>query len=200
MKRNILALLTASAMALTGTAALAQSAGDLTVGVGIGYVAPKSNNGLLAGAATSVNDDLRPTLTVEYFIRDNLGIELLAATPFEHTATVSGVGTATTKHLPPTLTLNYHFANSSKVTPFLGAGLNYTTFFQEKSALGTVKMKDSFGLAVHAGFDYAISDNGALRTDVRWMDIDTDVSLNGSAIGTAKIDPVVVGVSYIHKF
>ena len=185
---------------MAATPVFAQSAGDWTVGVGVGWVSPKSDNGLLAGAATSVDNDLRPTLTVEYFPWNNVGIELLAATPFEHTATISGVGTATTKHLPPTLSLVYHIPTAGKVTPFVGAGINYTTFFSEESALGVVKLDDSFGLAVKAGFDVAISDKGALRTEVRWMDIDSDVTLDGAPIGTVNIDPVVFGLSYVMKF
>lgn len=180
--------------------AFAQSAGDWTVGLGLGYVSPKDDNGLLAGAATTVDENVRPTLTVEYFPWDNIGVELLAATPFKHTATIAGVGTATTKHLPPTLSLVYHIPTAGKFTPFVGAGLNYTAFFSEESALGVVKMDDSFGLALKAGVDFALSGKGALRTEVRWMDIDTDVSLGGAPIGTAEIDPVVVGVSYVMKF
>lgn len=196
MKKSLLPVL----LALAAAPALAQSAGDWTVGVGLGYVAPKSDNGLLAGAPTTINENTRPTLTFEYFIQDNLGIELLAATPFKHTATIAGVGTATTKHLPPTLSLVYHFDNGSTITPFVGAGLNYTAFFSEKSALGPVRMDDSFGLAVKAGFDVKLSEKGALRTEVRWMDIDSDVSLGGAKIGTAEIDPVVFGISYVHNF
>lgn len=196
MKKSLLPVL----LALAAAPALAQSAGDWTVGVGLGYVAPKSDNGLLAGAPTTINENTRPTLTFEYFIQDNLGIELLAATPFKHTATIAGVGTATTKHLPPTLSLVYHFDNGSTITPFVGAGLNYTAFFSEKSALGPVHMDDSFGLAVKAGFDVKLSEKGALRTEVRWMDIDSDVSLGGAKIGTAEIDPVVFGISYVHNF
>lgn len=196
MKKSLLPVL----LALAAAPALAQSAGDWTVGVGLGYVGPKSDNGLLAGAPTTINENTRPTLTFEYFIQDNLGIELLAATPFKHTATIAGVGTATTKQLPPTLSLVYHFDNGSTVTPFVGAGLNYTAFFSEKSALGPVRMDDSFGLAVKAGFDVKLSEKGALRTEVRWMDIDSDVSLGGAKIGTAEIDPVVFGISYVHNF
>ncbi len=195
-----IALPITAAVMMAGTGAMAQSAGDWTVGVGFGYVQPKDDNGLLAGAATTIDENTQLTLTAEYFIRDNLGIEILAATPFEHTATIAGVGTATTKHLPPTISLNYHFANSSKVTPFVGVGINYTTFFDTTSALGTVKMEDSFGLALHAGLDYAVSANGAIRADIRWIDIDTEVKLNGAPIGTAEIDPVVLGVSYVHRF
>lgn len=194
------ALLTAILALAAATPAFSQSAGDWTIGLGLGYVAPKDDNGLLAGAATTVDEDLRPTITAEYFLRDNIGIELLAATPFKHTATISGIGTATVKHLPPTLSLVYHIPTAGKITPFVGAGLNYTAFFSEKSALGIVRLDDSFGVALKAGVDFAVSDRGALRTELRWIDIDSDVTLNGAPIGKVEIDPLVFGVSYVMKF
>lgn len=200
MKRMTKALVLSTAMAALAAPALAQSQGDWTVGIGVGHVNPKSNNGTLAGAKATVDSDTRPTFTVEYFIRDNLGVELLAATPFKHDVKLGGAYAATVKHLPPTLSLNYHFPTQSTFKPFIGAGINYTTFFDEKSPLGKISLKDSWGIAAHAGVDYQISDAGALRFDVRWMDIDSDVTLNGAKIGTAKIDPVVVGFSYIHRF
>lgn len=184
----------------TAVPAFAQSAGDITVGVGFGVVSPKDDNGLLAGAATTIDDNIRPTVTVEYFPWDNIGVELLAATPFKHEVTIAGVGTATVKHLPPTLSLVYHVPTAGKLTPFFGAGLNYTVFFSEKSALGNVKLDDSIGLAVKAGVDYALSDKGALRAELRWMDIDSDVTLGGAPIGTAEIDPLVANVAYVMKF
>ena len=199
-KTLLLTAAAAAALALSSGAASAQSQGDWLLGVGVGHVKPKDDNGTLAGAATTIDGNTQLTLTAEYFIRDRIGIELLAATPFKHTATIAGVGTATTKHLPPTLTLHYYFTNNSKVTPFVGAGINFTTFFQTESALGNVEFDNSIGLALHAGLDFAISDRGSLRTDVRWMDIDTDVKLGGAAIGTAEIDPMVFGVSYVHRF
>ncbi len=200
MKRTISALVLSTAMAALAAPALAQSQGDWTVGIGLGYVDPKSDNGTLAKAKATVDSDTRPTFTVEYFIRDNLGIELLAAAPFEHDVKVGGAYAATVKHLPPTLSLNYHFPTATAFKPFVGLGLNYTTFFDESSPLGKVRLDDSWGIAAHAGVDYAISDNGALRFDLRWMDIDSDVTLNGAPVGTANIDPVVVGFSYIHRF
>ena len=200
MKLKATILSAASALALTGGTALAQQAGDWTVGVGVGNVNPKSGNGTLAGGATTIDDDTQLTLTAEYFVRDNLGIELLAATPFKHKITIAGVGTATTKHLPPTLSLQYHFANGRNITPFVGAGINYTTFFDEKTGLGNLKIEDSWGLAVNAGLDFKVSDRGAIRANVRWMDIDADVKLGGAKIGTTHIDPVVAGLSYVHRF
>ena len=195
-----LAFAALSALALSTPMALAQSAGDITVGIGVGTVDPTSGNGTLAGQPTDVDSGTAVVFTAEYFIKDNLGIELLAATPFNHSATISGVGTVATKQLPPTLSLNYHFANDSKWTPYVGVGVNYTTFFEENSALGNVALDDSFGLAAQVGVDYALSDKDAVRATLRYIDIDTDARLNGAPIGTANIDPLVYSFSYVRKF
>lgn len=200
MKRTIAALALTTALATLAGAASAQSQGDWTFGIGVINANPKSNNGTIAGAPATINDDTQLSLTGEYFIRDNLGIELLAASPFTHEVSLAGTYAGKTKHLPPTLSLVYHFPTRTAFKPFLGAGVNYTTFFDESSPLGTLKLDDSVGFAVTAGADYQISDNGAMRLNVRWMDIDTDVSLDGNPIGTAEIDPVVVSVSYVHRF
>lgn len=202
----------AAALLAAAAPAMAQTKGDWTLGVGVHAVDPTSNAGDLNGAAlglgalpTKVDSDVKPTITFEYFIADNVGIEVLAALPFKHEVSIDGVGkVGETKQLPPVVSLQYHFTNRSKVTPFVGLGVNYTRFFStdSKGALaGTrLKLEDSWGLAAHAGLDYAISDNGALRVDLRWADIDTKVEVNGAKLGTAKIDPLVYGVAYVFKF
>lgn len=206
MKR-LVALSLAAALMGTTAPAFAQSAGDWTLGFGLGYVQPGSDNGSLASGTLDVDvgDNARPTITFEYFIRDNLGIEVLAATPFEHNILIDGLGkVGSTQHLPPTISLQYHFAMGGKVSPFVGAGVNYTTFFKTDTsgalAGSDLNLDDSVGAAVHLGVDYKISDRGALRTDLRWIDIDADVKLDGADLGTVKIDPWVFGVSYVHRF
>ncbi len=207
MRKSVTALAMCSALALSVAPAFAQSAGDWTLGLGVHTVEPKSDNGSLASGTLDldVGNSVRPTITFEYFIRDNLGIEVLGALPFEHNLNIDGLGKiGSTKHLPPTVSLQYHFNSGQKFSPFVGAGINYTTFFDEdaKGALSGSKLSlsDSWGLALHAGIDYQLNDRGALRTDIRWIDIDSDVRLDGTKIGTAKIDPVVFGVAYVMKF
>ena len=197
MKITLLAVLASAALAAP---AAAQSAGDMTLGFGFAVVTPKSDNGTLAGAAATVDDSVRPSITFEYFLRDNLGLEILGALPFKHSIYLNGSYVGETKQLPPTLSLNYHFANASKFTPFVGLGVNYTKFFETDSALGDLKIDDSFGVAVHLGADYAVSDKAALRFDLRYAKIESEVSLNGAGIGKVEIDPLVTGISYIIKF
>lgn len=196
MTRILLSLALAAAMGAAAPA-LAQSKGDMTLGFGLGLVAPKSGNGI---PGLDIGNSTRPTLTFEYFIRDNIGVEVLAALPFKHDLKVGGAKIGTTQHLPPTVSLNWHIPTAGKITPIVGLGVNYTKFFKERSPGNVISIDDSFGLAAHLGLDYAISEKSALRMDLRWIDIDADVTLNGTKIGKAEVDPLVFGISYVMKF
>ena len=208
MPRKTLPLLAlALAGVLAAPAALAQSAGDWTVAIGAHQVNPDSDNGALAGGTLplDIGSSTRPTIAFEYFLRDNLGLEVLAALPFQHDINIDGLGrVGSTKHLPPTISLQYHFNDKGVVSPVLGVGLNYTTFFSEdtRGALdGTsLKLGDSWGLAAHAGLDFRVSEKAAIRVDVRWIDIDSRVRVDGARMGTANIDPLVYGAAYVMKF
>ena len=196
--KHIIAVLTLTC--LCATSASAQSQGDFTLGFGLASVIPDSSNGTLAGGSADIGNSVRPTITAEYFIRDNLGIELLASTPFEHDISINGAFAGSTRQLPPTISLNYHFPTQSAFKPYVGVGINYTTFFEEESALGVLELDDSFGVSVQVGLVYELANGSALRANVRWFDIDSDASLNGADIGTAEIDPIAVNFAYVLKF
>ncbi|WP_103173554.1 MULTISPECIES: OmpW family protein [Paracoccus] len=186
--------------------AAAQQAGDLTLGLGLANVNPKSDNGALVGGTVpvSIGDNTRPQITVEYFIRDNIGVELLAALPFKHSIRSNGAEIGSVKHLPPVVSLQYHFDATPQLKPFVGIGVNFTGFFDAEArgplAGSDLRVKNSWGLAAHLGTDYWINDRSALRADLRWIDIDADVTLNGGDIGQVEVNPVVAGVSYVMKF
>lgn len=199
MKKILISLLLSASLAAP---AVAQEAGTLTLGLGVGHVNPKSSNGELSGMQSHIGSNARPIVTLEYFIRDNIGIELLAATPFKHSISLDGQGEiGETKHLPPTVSVNWHMPTQTEWTPFVGLGINYTKFFEERTTLpGELKIKESFGLAATLGVDYALNDASAVRADVRYIDIDSDVFLGGSKIGKANVDPIVTSLSYVMKF
>ena len=129
----------------------------------------------------------------------------VAALPFQHDIHIAGLGrVGSTRHLPPVVSLQYHFNGQGTVSPFVGAGVNYTTFFSEKTggalAGSTLRLKDSWGLAAHAGVDVRLSERGALRLDMRWIDIDSTVKLDGQRLGSVRIDPLVYGAAYVFTF
>lgn len=200
----LIPLACACALALAAPAQ-AQEAGDWTFSVGAHAVVPQSDNGHLAGGALSadVGNDWKPTVTAEYWLSQNWGIEVLAALPFEHDLRLNGAYAGSTKHLPPTVSLQYHF-KGRRVTPFLSLGLNYTTFFEEQPRgpiAGTeLELEDSWGLAAHGGLDIAVGEGKWLRLDARWIDIDTDVKVNGADVGSVAIDPWVYGAAFVWAF
>src|SRR5690606_14926956 len=120
----------AAALAALASSALAQSQGDWTLGFGIAHVNPKSDNGVLAAGTvpTSIDDSTRPSITFEYFIRDNIGVEVLGALPFTHSVRSNGAEIGTVKHLPPVVSLQYHFDMHPRWKPFVGLGVNFTGF------------------------------------------------------------------------
>jgi outer membrane protein len=182
------------------TPAYAFETGDWFVKLGAHAVNPDSDNGSLADGALAVDIDTnwRPSITAEYFFSPNLGLEVLAALPFEHDVKLNGADAATVRHLPPTVTLQYHFNTAGKFRPFVGAGINYTWIYDE-STRGPIDGADldldnSWGLAAHLGFDVKLDNDWYVGADLRWIDIDSDARVDGVDVGTVNIDPLAYGV------
>ncbi|MFC0324015.1 OmpW family outer membrane protein [Gallibacterium melopsittaci] len=223
MKKLALAIATSTALLAASTAAMAHQAGDIFVRGGPILVVPNTDthnyNG--GGYDFDVNSNAQLGLTGTYMVTDNIGVELLAATPFSHEISLSvpALGAhlgpvAKTKHLPPSLYVQYYFLNAdSPARPYVGAGLNYTTFFNEKfndtihSTLGVtpsdLKLKDSWGPAFNAGIDIKLTDKLFLNTAVWWAKIKTKATFKlGDAPQEARVtlDPTVFFVGLGYKF
>lgn len=199
-----LPLLIAATLA-TGTVSTAHADDNgWVIRFGAHVVDPQSDNGHLAGMKASIGSDTKPTGSIEYLLTPNWGIEALAALPFEHEVKLDGQRAARTKQLPPVLGVNYHFLPDAMVSPFVGAGVNYTDFFDTKGKGllqgAHVKIDNSWGAAAHAGVDIKLSPRWLLTADLRWIDIEGDVHVNGADVGTAKVNPWVYGLSFGYRF
>ncbi|MGO4999311.1 OmpW family outer membrane protein [Oceanisphaera sp. W20_SRM_FM3] len=195
------------AAALLAPSAFAHQAGDVLVRGGAIMVSPNGSGGEVPGAGPiDVKNDTQFGFTVSYLLTDNWGVELLGATPFSHGVDLEGAGeVAKVKHLPPSLMAQYYFGNSqSKVRPYVGAGINYTFFFDEKgvNALDGAKINasSSWGWAAQAGIDMAVNENWFVNSSLWYMDIDTEVTINGGSATKTSIDPVGVMVGLGYRF
>lgn len=172
--------------------------------VGAHVVNPQSNNGQLAGARASITSNTQPTFSLEYFLTPSWSVDLLAAVPFKHDVKLAGQRVASTSQLPPTLGVNYHFLPDARVSPFVGAGINYTRFFNTHGTGplqgARVNIDSSWGAAAHAGVDVSLSEQWLFTADVRWMHIAGDVHVNGANVGQAKVNPFVYGLSFGYRF
>jgi len=215
--RGVLVAGVASLLAVAGPAHAEK--GDWLVRARAILVAPNERSGPVTpsfpGASSSVDNSYAPELDFTYMASRHVGAELILATTKHHVAgkgALAGVGRlAGTWVLPPTLTLQYHFAPDSHVRPYLGAGINYTIFYNEKpsaaleKAIGSTKvtLKDSFGYALQAGVDIDLTKRVFANFDVKYIDIDTTARLTtGSLVNreAVHLDPLVFGVGVGLRF
>ncbi|NLY13866.1 MAG: outer membrane beta-barrel protein [Gammaproteobacteria bacterium] len=219
------------ALAIAAPSVQAHQAGDIIVRAGAVTVQTKENSssvkvdrGPLAGknlgGKASINNDTQLGLNFAYMLTDNWGIELLAATPFSHDVKISGTAGGLAdgklgnfKHLPPTLSAVYYPLDSkSAFQPYVGAGINYTWFFDESvssaakaDGFNNLRIKNSWGLAAQVGADYMLTDNIMINGQIRYIDIDTTAYVNNSALDArAKVNvdvkPWVYMVGLGYKF
>lgn len=212
-----LSFLAAVCMFATSLPAQAYEAGDWVVRARLISVSPDEDSsaisatavpGAVAGSGVSVDNDVVPEVDFTYMLTSNWGLELILATS-DHDASANGTlnvlgNIADAKVLPPTLTLQYHFAPSSNIRPYAGAGINYTHFYDEDVGGGldapgaSVDFDDSWGLALQAGVDVDINKEWFVNFDVKYIDIDTEATFKNTTLGTVTadvdIDPWVFGI------
>lgn len=224
-------LITASILASLLGAPMAQAhlQGDLIFRVGAVTVDPHEDSqrikhqtlGRVPGSKAGLDSDTQIGFNYVYMMTDNIGVELLAATPFTHNVYVKGMPgpykglngrLGTVQHLPPTLSLVYFpLDDTYDFQPYAGVGLNYTAFFkghlsnsaESKGFEHGLEVDDSFGLAGELGFDYMFGDQYMFNAQVRYIDIETRATtkLAGKRVDVnVDVDPWVYMVSLGYRF
>ena len=195
---------TLGALLLAGaTVAQAATAGESPwlARFGVSKIVPTTNSGSILPGQVDIGSAAGPTVNLAYFFTPHLAIDVLGGLPFKHDIKLNGGKVATTKQLPPIVSLQYHFAPEARVRPFVGVGVNYTYFFDEKLHNGAkLELSDSWGAAFQAGLDVALDDNWSLGGDVRYAKIDTDVKIDGVKVGNVNVDPVVYSLNIGYRF
>ncbi|WP_028216271.1 OmpW/AlkL family protein [Paraburkholderia oxyphila] len=178
-------------------------AGDWLVRLRAIAITPQvGSNGTLNAIKADVNNAIVPELDFTYMVTNNIGAELILGTSRNQITSslgaLGGVGV-----LPPTLLLQYHFNNAGVFRPYVGAGINYTLFYNNGLHVGDQSVSidnHSFGPALQFGVDYQVAKNVFVNADIKKIWMRTGASLNGSSLGTLYIDPLVVGVGVGMKF
>jgi len=180
-------------------------------------VIPEDRSSVVAGGVAvagrgnlDVSNSVVPELDITYFFNRNFAVELILGTT-PHTVkgakTLAGVGDVGSSWLlPPTLTAQYHFHLTPTIKPYIGAGVNYTFFLDEKQkgAFVAFNLKNTFGLALQAGGDIMLDKNWGINVDVKKLFLQPEYrAVLGPATvvtGKAKIDPWLIGAGITYKF
>ena len=150
--------------------------------------------------STNTSFAVVPTLAVDYYINKNWSVEAICCVSPHH---IQGTGSikstfAHTWVFPPSLLVDYHFTNFGAWQPYLGVGVNFTTywgtrvnnesfpvFFQPSGPLTpglaaggitgvsaqfyNATVTPSWGVVGQAGLDYMFNEHWGLNLDVKYI-------------------------------
>lgn len=198
MKTKFLALALATSVVIAYVPALqAQDDARWILRAGVHPVQPKPDN----HPSLKVGDGAALTVGATHMLSRRWGLEVLVALPVEHDIQLeSGGKVASVSQIPPTLSLQYYFLDpNGRTRAYIGAGLNYTMFFDEHTAGAlageTLELDPSIGPAAQLGLDMDIGRAWFIGIDARWFDIDTRATLSGTHLGTLEVDPYAFGLT-----
>ena len=206
MKKSVLAIALCSLAALSSQAFSQQTQeGSWLVRVRAVNLDPANKSDPIGGTGASdrltINSKVIPELDISYFFTPNWATELVLTYPQKQKVSLDGAKIGTFKHLPPTLTLQYHFTPEKTISPYVGAGINYTRISSVDILNGAARLeKSSVGLALQAGVDFKIDKNWSINLDVKKVQIRSDVNTAAGQLSAVKIDPWLVGVGVGYRF
>lgn len=168
------------------------------------FLIPGSPPSLVPENGARANDRWTPELDAEYFFSSHWSTELAITFPQKHdlllnTAAGGSGKVGTLRLMPNFLTLKYNFLPDSLLRPYLGLGVNVTSFYGDQA--GAYRLSETTGsVAAQGGFDIKMSDHLFFNADVKFARARPVVDFDGQRIGHLKVDPLVVGIGVGYRF
>jgi outer membrane protein len=168
-------------------------------------------------AGTKANDNVTPTVAIEYFVTPNVSVETIAGVTAHHVSATGGAFGANKALIskvyivPATLTAKYHVQLPYGIKPYVGAGPTLFLVVADepsaelKAALPAVtrtKLTSELGVAVQGGVDVALGHGYGLSLDAKKYWVATNATVYAGStqalVVRSKLDPWVLsaGVSY----
>jgi outer membrane protein len=174
----------------TASPAFAQEAGDIQVKILATAVLPDGKitdvdllGPLPATTQTAANDNVVPTVAIEYFVTPNLSVETICCVTQHDVDIVAGPLTgaeavSNARVIPASFTLKYHL-NPGGISPYVGVGPTYFLWINDAPGADTIPLgvtrqtlSNEFGVALQAGIDVPVGANTLISLDAKkyWVD------------------------------
>ncbi|MEY8848685.1 OmpW family protein [Psychroserpens sp. XS_ASV72] len=203
MKKVFLFVLLVSLFAVDGQAQVVKAEYEWQARVRAVYVAPAPYfYRSISNVEVNISETVAPEIGLSYFLSKKMSADLTVSMSTHDVEVEGGSNLGSISLLSPTLALQHHFyANNFK--PYIGAGINYTSFFNEDPGdLDSIEYKNQVGYVLQAGIDYKISDKWFINLDFRKMYLKTEVTGNNDSDNSSEVnvDPLILGFGVGMKF
>lgn len=165
-----------------------------------------------------------------WFLTRNIAVEVgccITNHKIQGTGFLSGLAVARKWTLPATVMLQYHFTNFGAFQPYVGVGVNFSTFhggstggnwqpflapslgFAGFNTITSLQVGSSWGVAGQVGFDYMLNDRWGVNFDLKrvMMRPDAYATVFNTATGAfipvrakVNVDPWVASVGVTYRF
>jgi outer membrane protein W len=184
---------------------------------------------LVPGATTNTSWSVIPKLEISYFVTKNWALSTiccLSHNTVTGTGVLAGSTLAKTFVFPPTLLLQYHFTNWGAFQPYIGVGVNYTTFWGTRAgnnnwnlfthpasfaAIGlppvlsipgfnstfySASISPSWGVVGQVGANYMFNDHWGVYADVKYIMMEPRARAWIASFSAQGLGPVL-GVNFL---
>ncbi|GAA0542971.1 outer membrane protein [Rhizomicrobium palustre] len=201
---RVLAVFAAFFAFTTAATAEPYEAGTILLRLRAVEVVPDVSSTVSIGGKVSITDTVIPEADITYFFTPHWSVEAIAGTN-KHAIYYNGsTKLANVWLLPPTVTLQYHFDQIGAFKPYLGAGPNFTLFYDRSTGpLGKLRTTDNWGFALQAGTDIALDKDERyfLNIDVKRLWLSTQASFTGAPVtASVNINPWLIGTGIGVRF
>lgn len=175
---------------------------------GVALAEPTENTWIGDSQRLELDGSNAATLSASWYINDNIAIEAWgAASKFGHRVNAANGKAGSVDSQPYAISGQYHFRDADAlVRPFVGLGY-YEQNFDDESVTSSgalagqrLGVETAKGAMATAGVDVKLSPTWFARADLRYLNGDSDLYLDGQTVGEAKLNPVVVGVGLGARF
>jgi outer membrane protein len=175
--------------------------------------------GLAVGPLTT-DDMIGAEFSATYFWTDQIGLEFsLGGGKTNFPAADSAIARGelvSASVVAPAIVLQFHPLPKASIRPYVGFGVNYTLFYDEKpgvvllnkailsgaSATAAVALEGKFGYLAQIGIDLPVNDRFFINFDLKYIKSSTTLTVktNGTDFVDIKLDPFVFGVGLGFRF
>lgn len=214
MRKKILSVLAVLAMSSAAQAQDASKQGWFVRSGPIGVLFDSKadisvGGGVIPGASADTKDNITLGFDVGYRFNNNVSLTFTGGIPPRTTLTgtgpLAGATLGKASYAPAVLSAQYHFDSfGSKFQPYVGAGVNYTLFFNTSDgAVAGLSVKNAFAPVLQAGFEYDLDNKWGVYLDVKKIFLSTTATgtVGGSpARAEVTANPTLVSTGFVYRF